>query len=244
MPDVSFCFYGQVKNYNEELLNSFIENIFDPACCFYKPDRVFKYLVSYDNRFIFNSRNDENFPINFYSIFDYLNFDKYKIFNVDSRETKNIDDLAEESVERYGNDWGKTKTESILSVKYAIRQLYCLSELQCLTKPNNINIILRPDVKFLNKLKLDSSSFDLYVPSFNSFDDFCNDRFCICLNSRSFDVYCGRLDNFLKLDETYNSEHFLMNQIKRNNISLGFLDIKFVRVRANGQVEARDEYLL
>jgi len=238
MDEISFCFYGQVKNYSSDILDSFKKNIFNPICDFFKPNKIFKYLVTFNNEYIYNPRNNEDCPIDCLSILNYIKFDDYKIIDIKSDEVKKIDEISTENVNRFGGAWG---TNSLYSTKYAIRQLYSLNLIK--NYKNKINVMIRPDLKFLNKINLENinlGNYDIIVPSFGTTKTYCNDRFAICLNSKGFEVYCGRFEKFLLSEGVYNSEYFLMKQFKEDNINFYKIDTKFVRIRADKQVEARD----
>lgn len=242
MDEVCFCFYGQVKNYSEDILEHFNKNVFNPICDFFQPNKVFKYLVTFNNKEIYNPRNNENSKINYLSIFDYISFDEYRIIDVESEDIKKLDQVSIELVKRFGGSWG---LDSLYSTKYAARQLYSLNLLKKF-KSKKINVMIRPDLKFIKKISIKNvniKNYDLLIPSFLTNRHYCNDRFAICLNNKSFESYCGRLENFLLLEQTYNSEAFLMKQLKKDNINFAKIDIKFIRIRANQEIEPRDFYL-
>lgn len=231
--NISLCFFGQVKNYTQEIFNSFELNIIKEIKKFSK--KIDYYIVTFNNNHIFNPRNKEDHPIDHTSILQYFEFRAKKIIDVSSEELKKVDRISGEIVEKFGCSWRSFKG---ISTTFAIRQLYGLQELFSLTeKGYDKYILVRPDVLFLNPMPLDfmSLEYDMVVPSFDSCGGY-NDRMA-ALNEVGLEAYCSRLSKIKEIMCPYHSENFLKKMCILKNINVKSVkNFKFKRVRSDGRL--------
>lgn len=231
---IAVCFFGQVKNYTSEMFNSFNLNIINQILSI--SNKLDYYIITFNNKRIFNPRNKEDHEINYMSIFDYFKFKSYEILDVESEEIKKVDELSKKMIEQFGCVW---KSEQGISTTFGIRQLYCLEKIHLLIdKDYDKYIFVRPDVLFVNRMPIGfvDSEFDITVPSFHSAGGY-NDRMA-ALNNVGIKVYCSRYQEIQKRIEKYHSEYFLKKICDKNNIKVKKIDnFNFKRVRSDGRLE-------
>jgi hypothetical protein len=219
--NIAICFFGQVKNYNEILYVNYINNIEKQLVN--HNINFNKYLITYNNTHFINPRNNENNRIDYLSIFNFHNFFQYKIIDIQTEIIEKIDTFAESLVESYGGCWGE---HSILSTKYAIRQLYLLEEFQNLligTKYDKY-IFTRPDLFFKNELKIDYllKNIDITTTFFDN-GNTLNDKFAI-LSYDGMICYTNRYKMITEKPKRYHSENFLKQSVDKCDVSFTIID--------------------
>lgn len=229
---IAVCFFGQVKNYTDKIYSNYLDNIFSSISSY----GIDYYLVTYNNKSIFNPKNKENDKIDYTSIFRYIDFAKSLILSIDSPQTESIDRFSDYLVKTYGGSWGDN---SNISTRNGIRQIYALKNLYNIIDTDYQKyILLRPDLFYIETLdaKLLESSSDIIVPLFDSYGGY-NDRFAIT-NNIGLKVYCSRYDNLCKNPLKYHSENYLKKicdnyeiVVEKNN------NLNFKRIRANGNLQ-------
>lgn len=106
-------------------------------------------------------------------------------------------------------------------------------------------IFLRPDVKYLNQLKLDFLNFtsnnQVSIPNFCIFNNF-NDRFFIS-NLENAKLYGNLFDELLeysKKNELHSEQFHYDLIVKKHKLKVKLIDFYFNRIRANGKELSND----
>ena len=139
---------------------------------------------------------------------------------------------------KHGDPW----VDNFKSLDNLLRQLYSLEQVTKMWDETfDFVIYCRPDVKFTKRLDTqwikDLSDNQIITPSFDSFG-FMNDRFAIGKPS-VMKIYGNRRNLAYEYSQRnkLHSETFLKYVIDRHEIKSTTIDFKFMRVRANGNVQ-------
>lgn len=163
---------------------------------------------------------------------------KYIIENQDEVDTKlRLDEFC-----KFKNPWPEDHSKN--SMKNLLRQLNSLKKAWKLIENEpeyDAYIILRPDLYYMSpiitkNLKFPVQNLDMYIPQWGKTRDGENDRFCVTSKSGAF-VYMNRIEHifeYAKIDAP-NSHRFLKAILDKCEIKRFPLNVKAVRIRADGQ---------
>jgi hypothetical protein len=233
MPNVAICYWGLCRS-THLTIDSIKTNIYDVL-----KENGFTYTVYLHtfaiNRLYQNKRSQEP-PLE-------LDNDLYKLLNPDHYlvEDQDVADLSMgfQAYKTFADPW-RSNYETFDN---HIRSLYSLNKVTQLYKSNKAAydyvIYLRPDVLFLNKLNIAWFNIDtktVVAPDYH-LDLPMNDRFCIAKPDTAV-FYGSRYDLALdySLKNPLHSEWFLYDILKKNQIAIVDIPLRFRRVRATGKI--------
>lgn len=243
----AYIFFGQVKNFSNRQFNAFKKNV---------QDKLAGYDIDY---FLITSRSEEYYnprqleseggrcKINHRSIQKYFDFRCIFYDELDTIEQGEIDDLANNLVNNFGGTWDD---DSLLSTKNSLKQLYSLQyfydQFEKCNFEYDVYFMSRSDLFHTQDLKTQylDHNVDLIAPYFEDYPEIqygwfggINDRFAVINNKRTLKVYCSRYNAIKQQPQKYHAETFLLQQLKRNNISYGKLpSFNFRLIRANNKI--------
>lgn len=238
----AICFFGQVKNYNDILYNSYQQYIYDPI---YSLTDIDYFLVTFNNTTYYRPSTQENHSIDIDSINDFFNFRDSIILDICADYTIEIDNFVAHTLSQFGycDSWG---LETQLLTRNSIRQLYGLNQLY--QKISNLKydryILCRPDALFEQRLDATllssiNSVYNILIPNFNHWYGY-NDRFAI-VDSVGLATYCSRYQKIVNNPQSYHSESYLKQTIHQSGNSLYLFDnFRFRLLRANNQLSGTD----
>lgn len=235
---IAICFFGQVKNFNDRLYNSFIQNISNSLNVY----EIDYFLATYNNKKYINSATGENHDIDYLSICNYFLFKEKIILDIYADYTINIDNFVNEGLKNYGyaEIWGDNAQESTIR---SIRQLYCLHILhnQLINTNYDKYILCRPDCIFDKPLEVTilKNFSNICIPNFNHWFGY-NDRFAV-VDKIGLTTYCSRYTKLIIYPQKYHSETYLKYTIdeSKNTIHL-FDNFKFRLLRSNNELSRID----
>lgn len=232
--NIAVCFFGQVKNFDDKLYESF-QKVIRPT----QSNKVCYYIVTYNNKIYTNTSSGENHQIDYRSIFKYFTFRNEIILDAHSHQILQVDNFVRNELKKYGyaKIWGENAQELTIN---AVRQIYGLNELyRTINKNYDKYLLCRPDCVFENDLdeNLMQKKCNICIPNFNHWFGY-NDRFAI-VDKIGLETYCGRFDLLKKNPQNYHSEMYLKQTIhnSKNTIYL-FDNFRFRLLRANGQLSS------
>ena len=150
---------------------------------------------------------------------------------------------------------GDCHNDGFSSIKNAIREIYSVKQVTKLWENTEENydffIYLRPDLLYINKLDIELILQKLHVknllftPSWDKYKGL-NDR-----------IYFGKKDTILKIakridfipelinrtNACYNAEHYMNLVVKKFNLSTIDIELKGLRVRADGRIHETGQIL-
>tara|TARA_B100000886_G_scaffold317088_1_gene256122 strand:- start:2407 stop:3147 length:741 start_codon:yes stop_codon:yes gene_type:complete len=240
---VCVCFFGLTRSlrYTIDSINKNILKILEDNNIKYDV-----YLHTYDLEVLTNKRSNEFNCM--------LDTEEYKLLNakefiIDSQDEfdKNFD---YNSVKKFGDYWG----DNFSSLKNLIRQLNSLKKVFSLIENKNNEydsfIFIRPDLKIISKIDIDNilETKNENVIATCNFSKWrgLNDRAAIG-NYNSIKKYANRIDNIYEYMNENGKLHaekllkFVMEKFKIKNIDL---NLYFIRIRANNDMEKKDLYIL
>lgn len=236
MSKIAICFFGQVKNFDQQLYDSFSINVSNALV----NNDIDYFLVTYNNTHYTNSFHNENHPINYYSIVSFFPFKRSIILDINSDITKFIDNFVIVTLGSIGYArWGSYLSSQQCTIR-AVRQLYGLHSLyKCLKDEDNYDryIFVRPDCIFESQLdsSLINNSYNLCIPNFSNWDGY-NDRFAIT-DSFGLEVYCSRYNRLMQHPQKYHSETFLKQTIDNYKATCySFNNFRFRLLRTTGNL--------
>lgn len=229
---IAICFFGQVKNYDQTIFDAYENNI--ERILFANDCSIDRYLVTYNNTWFSNPRNNEDGPIDYLSILEYLSFTQYHIIDINAQMIKDLDSFSLSLVEKYGGSW---QEHSELSTVFAVRQLYSLKIMYELLSNHIYDryIFLRPDALFINSIDIryiTDNSYDILTPAFDQYCGF-NDRFAITSRSGMIE-YANRYTKLIQQPLKYHSENFLKKTIVESETKHNTIDnfvFKLIRTK-------------
>jgi hypothetical protein len=240
MTKIAICFFGQVKNYNNILYESFICHVLESLST--KSTQFDYFLVTYKNTHYINPKHNEDHSIDYTSIFKYFKWVDKILIDPFSENIVELDHYSQFLVATYGTRWHKS-FDAILATKYSIRQLYGLHLLYNILKNKyDQYIFLRADAQFNSKLYKDwDDAVDISIPNFASYTGY-NDRFAVILNENALRSYCSRYIELKNYPQQYQSENYLKQILNKNNLNIYLTNsIKFNLLRANNKLTS-DKY--
>ena len=234
------------------------------ALGFWGITRSLKYTIDSINKHIFTPLKQQNIEyiiyIHTFSINSeynnlrtgelniYLNNEEYKLLNPnfikidDQDKVKNSINITQ--YESQPDPWGTNYN----SVENFICAMYSKNELTKMIEESNEQfdyvIFLRPDVKYLNPLNINSLNHVkdnvICVPNFCLFHEF-NDRFAMT-NMYSYKIYGTLFNELLEYSKTkmLHSEECQAYLLKKQNFRIVLIPFYFNRVRFNG-FELKDD---
>ena len=243
--DIAICFYGLTRSlkYTIDSITNNIFKILDNHK--YKYDI---YLHTYNLEIINNDRSSEKncrLDLNEYKL---LKPDFFQITNQDEFDkTINITDYID-----HGDPWMGQEKNKYTSLKNILRQfnsLNIVTNLWINKQPNYKCVIyLRPDLKYITPLNIDVINFILeknkpiiFTPNWCEYGG-KNDRFSMGTPS-AMKIYGTRLShcyNFSKMRQLH-SEQFLKYVLKKSKVITKPLNMKAIRIRANGSMNKKDK---
>lgn len=236
-PKVALCFFGHVKNFNDQLFFSYSQNIIKSI-----DSDIDYYLVTFNNQIYYNPSSKEDHSIDYNSINNYFLFSEKIILDINAPYSYKIDNFVIHTLHRYGYDigWGKN---AILTTVYAIRQLYGLYKLYNILKHTNYSkyILCRPDCIFEKQLDstILSKTENICIPNFNHWYGY-NDRFAI-LDKIGLETYCSRYEILMNNPKQYHSEKYLKYTIDQSKNTIFLFDnFRFRLLRSNGELSRID----
>jgi hypothetical protein len=230
-PNVALCFYGLCKstNYTIESIN---KCIFDPLKNLNFNYDIYLHTYNVTKPYT-NLRNSEENIM--------LDNDLYKLLNPTVFKIDDQDDIKKTiNFVKYRSN-GDPWSNDFKSLDNLILGLYSLNQVTQLWKTSDKTydyiIYLRPDVKFIEPLKLyffiDLNDSNIVLPNFHEYP--INDRFAIgkptvmkIYGERYLHAYEYSLFNKL------HAETYLQFLLKTNKINIIKIKFKFDRIRANG----------
>ena len=239
---VCICFFGLTRSlrYTIDSINKNIFKILEDNNIIYDI-----YLHTYDLEVLTNKRSNE--------LKCMLDTEEYKLLNakefiIDSQDEfdKNFD---YNSVKKFGDYWG----DNFSSLKNLIRQLNSLKKVFSLIENKNNEydsfIFIRPDLKIISKIDIDNilETKNKNVIATSNFSKWrgLNDRVAIG-SYNSIKKYANRIDNIYEYMNENGKLHaekllkFVMEKFKIKNIDL---NLYFIRIRANNDIEKKDLYI-
>ena len=243
--EIAICFFGLTRSlrYNIESIQKNIFDILDNSEYSYDI-----YMHTYNLEVINNDRSNE------YNC--KLDTEEYKLLKPNHLSITNQNKFDETvDIKDYidhGDPWEKQEKVEYTSLKNLLRQFNSLNIVTNLWIDKKINykciIYLRPDLQYLTPLNLEVIQFIftkdkpiIFTPNWCEYGG-KNDRFAIGTPS-AMKIYGTRLKharNFSKI-RTLHSEQFLKNILKRGKVIMKPLNMKAVRVRANGSINKQDK---
>ena len=236
--------------------------------CFFGLTRSLRYTIDSINKNIFKILEDNNIKYDIY-LHTYnlevltnkrsnefncmLDTEEYKLLNakefiIDSQDEfdKNFD---YNSVKKFGDYWG----DNFSSLKNLIRQLNSLKKVFSLIENKNNEydsfIFIRPDLKIISKIDigniLETKNENVIATCNFSKWRGLNDRVAIG-SYNSIKKYANRIDNIYEYMNENGKLHaekllkFVMEKFKIKNIDL---NLYFIRIRANNDIEKKDLYI-
>jgi hypothetical protein len=248
---VCLVFFGLLKNVSPKAAANIWRYIIQPLD--FAGFNVEAILVTHNASSFANPRNHEaDDPID--QLQSIKNLKKYIMIRYFTTIEVEDSDRAFPPIDEFlthGDPWPDNPR---LSVVYFLRQLYSLkvatTAFQRL-KDNYVGAVyLRPDLVYLDNI--DTTLFKSFVAEPNqlalavpSFHGPLNDRFAFG-NTKSMLLYGSRGDEIYKYSQTKqpHAETFLNDYAISHQISVTQVDFMCLRVRANGQVEGRDAWMM
>ena len=249
MKKVAFILFGQVKNYNDVQHAQFTKNVLSKLKNF---EIDFYLTTSKSNQYI-SPRNNENYPINHASIFEFFDF-KQVVFDDISNKLSTFERFADYLVNTLNfKAWGE---HSLISTINSLKQIYSLNYFYNLffEKISNYDyfILSRSDLFFTHELFLPNLLLEnIYVPDWGHYGNRawyggqyrnnagCNDRFCIITCEKILQIYCNRYNSLELKPEPYHAEIYLQDQLLNNNIKFKQIkNFKFRFLRSNNIISS------
>jgi hypothetical protein len=242
---VAFCFWGLTRSLKYTLgsIKENIFNVFDEKNIDYD---IFLHTYFFEGLYNNKQSNESGLELNFEE-YKLLNPDYYKIDNQDEIKKK-IDFSLYETPKRRKIALPKNSHINFILAMYSKLQIVKLIN-DSKNKYDYI-IYLRPDVKFLNKFNLRwfllSHGKKILIPNFAHNRGY-NDRFFVGNHNQAL-IY-GSAFNYLheysrstQLKPEAFIKYVIQKKCRLNNkrIYVRFIDFKFKRIRANGEVAKQD----
>lgn len=235
MSRIAICFFGQVKNFDQQLYDSFSTNISNVLV----NNDIDYFLVTYNNTHYLNIYHNENHRIDYTSINSFFPFKEKIIVDVESDITKNIDSFVLNILSSFGYaDWGSYENSQQCTIR-AVRQLYGLYALyQCIHGFSyDKYILVRPDCIYDSSIdeKIIFNTHNFCIPNFSHWGGY-NDRFAI-VDHKGLEVYCNRYIKLINSPEKYHSERYLKKCIDESKLSCDrFNNFRFRLLRTTGKL--------
>jgi hypothetical protein len=181
-----------------------------------------------------------------------LDNDEHKLLNADKIHIDNQDEIKEKiNLKKYRSrrDPWKTNYKTVDNFILAMYSKTCLCGMIHDAKIEyDYVLFLRPDVKYINKLKIDwfktVTDNVICIPNFQLSKRF-NDRFAIT-NMKNYLLYgslFNKLHNYSKINPLH-SETYIATMLKNSGVRWIPIRFYFMRTRAGGKIDKRDKCLI
>ena len=245
--NIAICFYGLTRSlkYTYKSIKKKIIDLLEN-----NDYQITIYLHTYDLKILNNDRSDEKECL--------LDINEYKLLNPDIYKITNQNDFDKMiDINKYlnhGDPWDGQEKKSHASLKNILRQWNSLQEVTKLwessLEKHKCIIYLRPDLFYINKINLENISLCLnskqdkplvFIPGWAGYGGH-NDRFAYG-NSSAMKIYGNRIQNaaHFSLNRNLHSEQFLKYVLRKNKVSVKYIGMYAVRIRADGHAHRKDK---
>jgi GR25 family glycosyltransferase involved in LPS biosynthesis len=243
--NIAYIFFGQIKNFDEKQFRAFDENVGKKL----GSHSVDYFLVTSKNKKYHSQRQSLSEggeqEIDCHSIEKYFNFKSIFYDEIDSRDNTDIDSLAQDLVENFGEAWGDNSLES---TKNSLRQLYSLEffyeQFYKIGGSYDAFILSRSDLFHTHTLSDQclNTEGDIFIPFYDNFPQIdygwfggVNDRFAVIKNESTLRTYCTRYSSIKNNPQFYHAEKYLKHRLNQEKVDIRKIhNFEFRLIRANG----------
>ncbi len=242
---IAICFWGLTRSL-KFTIDSLKNNIFDQLDKNNIEYDKFLHTYYFEGKYNNKYSNEKNIK---------LDFDEYKLLNSDYFQIDNQDDVIKKiDFKKY--EYNNTVHNNRTMLKNAILALYSLKKISNMIQETNIKydyiLFIRPDSKILNKFNtrwfLLSKKKKILSPRFGKSNGLNNRMFVGNYNQGI--IFANALDYVEEYTENkvFISEKFTFWLVRKKMFPnekhlIRFIDFKFQRIRANGEIAKLDRKL-